>query len=34
MKITRELIDNGQKIIHVNYTKKDKKQKKNRKHWR
>lgn len=25
MKITRELIDNGQKIIHVNYTKKDKK---------
>lgn len=25
MKITRELIDNGQKIIHVNYTKKEKK---------
>lgn len=25
MKVTRELIDNGQKIIHVNYTKKDKK---------
>lgn len=24
MKITRELIDNGQKIIHVNYTKKEK----------
>lgn len=23
MKITRELIDNGQKIIHVNYEKKD-----------
>ena len=25
MRITRELIDNGQKIIHVNYTKKEKK---------
>ena len=23
MKITREIIDNGQKIIHVNYEKKD-----------
>lgn len=23
MKITRELIDNGQKIVHVNYTKED-----------
>ena len=25
MHITRELIDNGQKIIHVNYTNKEKK---------
>lgn len=23
MKITRELIDNGQKIVHINYTKKE-----------
>ena len=23
MKITRELIDNGQKIVHINYDKKD-----------
>ena len=23
MKITREIIDNGQKIVHVNYEKKD-----------
>ena len=23
MKVTRELIDNGQKIIHINYEKKD-----------
>ena len=23
MKITREIIDNGQKIVHVNYTKEE-----------